>query len=137
MSIHGSIHMQHLPCTFDDLPNLPRSKPPMLVYGSIYRLNEWRVLSLQLKGYMRNVSALWLFLFNSYIYIVSDLHALLVPSTILRSPRKSNFEPDPDLRRCICLYFARIYNCHTRDIHHILPVTMTRWGKVRIANGGD
>ncbi|KAF8518574.1 hypothetical protein JB92DRAFT_2081950 [Gautieria morchelliformis] len=59
------------------------------------------------------------------------------PSTILRSPRKQNFQPDQDLRRRISLYFAWIYDRDAAEIRNLIPLTMTRWGKVRIANGGD
>jgi hypothetical protein len=60
-----------------------------------------------------------------------------VPNTILRSPRKQNFQPDQDLQRRISLYFARIYDRNAAEIRNLIPLTMTRWGKVRIANGGD
>jgi hypothetical protein len=60
-----------------------------------------------------------------------------VPNTILRAPRKDDYKPDRDTRRRISQYLALIYGCHTRDIQEILPAFVTRWGKVRIANGGD
>lgn len=61
----------------------------------------------------------------------------LVPNSILRSPRKVDFKPDNDLRRRLILYLAVVYGCDSREIKQILPAVMTRWGKVRIANGGD
>lgn len=60
-----------------------------------------------------------------------------VPNTILRSPRNHVFRPDPELRRRICLYFVEVYRCELAYIRGKLPDTMTKWGKVRIANGGD
>jgi hypothetical protein len=45
--------------------------------------------------------------------------------------------PDADLRRRISLYFVRLFNVQANVILRKLPNTMTRWGKVRITNGGD
>jgi hypothetical protein len=60
-----------------------------------------------------------------------------VPNTILQSPRNHVFRPDLELRRRICLYFVEVYRCELAYIRGKLPDTMTKWGKVRIANGGD
>lgn len=61
----------------------------------------------------------------------------LVPNSILRAPRKIDYKPDQDTRRRLTLYLAVVYGCESREINQILPAVMTRWGKVRIANGGD
>jgi hypothetical protein len=48
-----------------------------------------------------------------------------------------NFVPDADLRRQIALYFAWLFNIQVNVILQKLPDAMTRWGKVRVTNGGD
>jgi hypothetical protein len=74
----------------------------------------------------------------SYLLLLTwvDLH-LIDPNSILRAPRKLNFKPDVDMQRRLSQYLALIYACETKGIKAILPETMTQWGKVRIANGGD
>jgi hypothetical protein len=70
-------------------------------------------------------------------HYIARIKLLTDPHTILRPPRSHSHAPDAAVRLKISKYFAEVYACRSRDIGAILPPTMTRWGKVRIANGGD
>jgi hypothetical protein len=45
--------------------------------------------------------------------------------------------PSPDVRRKVAQYFAAVLSVQRGPIELVLPQVMTRWGKVRVANGGD
>ena len=76
--------------------------------------------------------------FVSPPYATLTLQCISDDKSILRSPRKNNFEPDGDLRRRIVGYFLQVYEgARLADVERIVPTSMTRWGKVRIAGGGN
>jgi hypothetical protein len=66
-----------------------------------------------------------------FTYIIKD------PLSILRYPRQLGFVPDAALRRKIAIYFTNVFGLPYNIILPLLPETMPRWGKVRIAGGGD
>jgi hypothetical protein len=55
----------------------------------------------------------------------------------MRSPRTHGHKPEPDVRHKLAQYFAAVYGCCWAQVEEIMPEIMTRWGKVRIAGGGD
>lgn len=62
----------------------------------------------------------------------------LDPHSILRYPRFAQYAPATSLRRKLAAYFATVIpGFSVAFFLSILPDTMVRWGKVRIANGGD
>ena len=59
------------------------------------------------------------------------------PLSILRLPRVLRFKPDAKLRRQIAVYLATVYLKPWNFILDEIPEEMEKWGKVRIADGGD
>jgi hypothetical protein len=60
------------------------------------------------------------------------------PLSILRYPRLAQYKPSNSLRRKLAAYFATVIpGFNVSFFLSILPHTMVRWGKVRIANSGD
>ncbi|KAF9515818.1 hypothetical protein BS47DRAFT_1391321 [Hydnum rufescens UP504] len=59
------------------------------------------------------------------------------PLSILRRPRQLVYNPDKTIHRKIGIYFTNVFNKPYTIIVPLLPEIMPRWGKVRIAGGGD
>ena len=59
------------------------------------------------------------------------------PHSILRPPRNASFKPDGALSSKIARYLSLVINQPASAIKKKIPATVTSWGKVRIANGGD
>ena len=69
-------------------------------------------------------------------YLIVTMY--LDPHSILRYPRLAQYVPATSLRRKLAAYFATVIpGFSVAFFLSILPDTMVRWGKVRIANGGD
>ncbi len=60
-----------------------------------------------------------------------------MPASILWSPCEKNYIPDPSLRRKVAIYLTNVYLKPLSEILKWLPEVMPRWGKSRIAGGGD
>lgn len=78
-----------------------------------------------------------------HCYQVLDAGPLIIYTdglTILRNPCVNNFVPDPGLQRKVAEYIRTTLPTPRPTVAQVcklLPDIMPRWGKVRIAGGGD
>jgi hypothetical protein len=65
------------------------------------------------------------------------IRPLIDPDLCLRWPKQSHFRLEPTFKNKLAVFFSTMFNKPVAVIKGILPEEVTRWGKVRIAHGGD